>query len=109
MPTKRRPKAAKPKITITPRAIALFKEMVALPDCCCALTEPDDCPRCQSWWTLPGQLFVKLKLAPWQWPAIAYPNAECAFAPDEMGGIWFSKAQALYRDLERAAMAKWLP
>jgi hypothetical protein len=51
------------------------------------------------WWHLHAKLYSELKLAPWEWPAIEHPDAECDYTAGSGGARWFPQAQQLYREL----------
>jgi hypothetical protein len=78
---------------ITPAAVATFNAMLATND----ITLYDE---------LHSQLHDQLDLLPWQGPAIAHPEEECPYPRDTAAAEWWPQAQALYRLLWQASLAK---
>jgi hypothetical protein len=77
---------------ITPAAVATFNAMLATND----VTLYDE---------LHSQLHDQLDLLPWQFP-IAHPEEECPYPKGTAGYEWWPTAQALYRSLWQASLAK---
>ena len=119
MPTNRRPRTPRhrpPQLHITPRALALFREMDAI-ECTC---EPRDwhgahgrhqrCAGCARYEDIHHQLVTELGLwpppKPWIEVRLQHPDAVCPY-PDFhiLAKDWKPdrKGQALYRLLLRAA------
>jgi hypothetical protein len=93
MPT-RRTVRQRPKLQrITPAAVATFKCLLATNDA----TEYD---------LLLDQLHDELDLRPWQGPAIVHPDEDCPYPRGTAGYEWWPQAQALYRLLWQASLAK---
>ena len=53
-----------------------------------------------------SQLPDQLELLPWQGPAIVHPEEECPYPKDTAAYEWWPQAQALYRLLTQASLAK---
>jgi hypothetical protein len=96
MPTNRTPIRPGSNRVITILSRSLFRQMKEQPaKCTCVIDDPTgcnqrmDCPACERWWKLHGDLCKDLKLKPWQFPAIVHPldvhklDALEALAPDE--------------------------
>ena len=77
----------------TPATVATFRAMLATNDA----TLYDE---------LHSQLHDQLDLLPWQGPAVVEPEVECPYPKDTAGYEWWPQAQALYRALSQAALAK---
>jgi hypothetical protein len=54
---------------------------------------------------LHSQLHDQLDLRPWQWPAVVHPERN-AYPKDTSAYEWWPTAQALYRLLSQASLAK---
>jgi hypothetical protein len=118
MPTNRRPRVAQPRppeVRITPKAIALFRELDSL-ECTCPEIDWDGehwrherCGGCQRRAEVHDQLINELGLAPtkpWEGLQIMRPDAVCPYPPDHiLAPRWEPdrQGQALYRLLRRAA------
>jgi hypothetical protein len=74
---------------VTPKAIALFQQMQQV------ASHSDE------WRALHSALSRELRLAPWEYPAIAPPDALPSHPPGTAGGIWFPEAQRLWRELDQ--------
>jgi hypothetical protein len=101
MSTKRKPLNRPPALQITPLAIRLFTEMVAI-SCTCPPRDWDgkywvheECAGCRRWWELHARLHDELRCRPWEWPCIQSPEAECPYPPS-------SPAVQSWRPTERA-------
>jgi hypothetical protein len=60
MPTNRRPPTRPPKRRITPKAVELFRRLLAL--------EEQDAVGCPEYWDLNSALADELRLRPWEQP-----------------------------------------
>jgi hypothetical protein len=90
MVTNRTPINRPPTTRVTPEAVEIFRKMREARD------------GSDQWWELHAKLHTKLKLKPWQWPAIEHPDNKCVYPGDGGAGggaRWFPQAQALYREL----------
>jgi hypothetical protein len=77
---------------ITPTAVATFNAMLATNDA--------------TYDELLSQLHDQLDLLPWQGPAVFAPGEECPYPKDTAAYDWWPTAQALYRALTEASLAK---
>jgi hypothetical protein len=93
MPTKRTPINRATKTRLSPIALDAFRRMQTAPT--------DD-----EWWSHHSILVRELRLKPWQWPAVEHPDAQCPYPVGSYAAQHWQpnlKAQARYRELERAA------
>ena len=83
MTTKRTPIRRNAQRRITPEVIEAFRQMeIARQSCTCPPIDWEgeywkhkECGACDEWWEAHNVLHRALKLPPWQWPAIRYPDA----------------------------------
>jgi hypothetical protein len=69
--TKRTPINRSNKQRFTPEALAMFRQMHALPPCAC---NEEECRTCEKWWDLHSALHDALKAKPWNWPCVDDPE-----------------------------------
>src|SRR5262245_35832535 len=75
MPTTRTPIKRVTRRRITPKAIAIFRQMLNLEQqCCCPDAALSKCDACKDWWRHHNALHDELRLKPWEWPV--YSNLE---------------------------------
>ena len=94
MPTNRTPKSHKPGRRITPQAIAMFSEMLAVEDqqCSCEVVTRNgttlwskfDCPKCKAWWELHDAIAVELRSRIWEFPTVERPDTESTTAAERL-------------------------
>lgn len=91
MVTNRTPINRPPRRMITPRAVKLFRQMLA--------TENNHEEYCR----LREELGTELKLKPTQYPAVIPPWQPNVSVPNSGGYFWHPHGQALYRRLAKLA------
>jgi hypothetical protein len=69
MTTNRIPIHRPPRSRHTAEALAIFRQLRALPLCAC-----EKCRTCDKWWNLYVALHHALKAKPWMWPAVDDPE-----------------------------------
>jgi hypothetical protein len=105
--TRRTPLERRLAVQITPRAIDLFVAMSKL-HCTCAprdwsgkYWEHQECPGCERWYDLHGELNDALACEPWQWPCVARAS------PSRAGSTcWNEDIAARMAMLREAAKAR---
>jgi hypothetical protein len=64
-------------VKVTARAVELFRQMEALPPCCCVwgphYYDVTECVSCRRWWGLHNELYHELKLVPSEYPVVTHP------------------------------------
>jgi hypothetical protein len=97
--TTRTPINRPPVNPITPRALAIYRQIVEA-DASCAC-EDWGCEHCARFWKLQGELSNELKCRPWQWPPVIPPW----ISAENDGSMWYADGRRLFDRLAEAAEA----